>query len=584
MKVLYLRGLGNHRCGHGTEEYNAKMVRKEQKPGRKSKSQPRPVSSLLKRRAEKVSTVHRQAVTYLEAGLPGEARRICEAFLQRYPRHAGILNLGGVACFQCGEGSRGIQMLEAALVEDPEFTDAFNNLGNVFKALGRLAEAEQQYRQAIEIDHYHADAHFNLAMVIEIGGRLAEAEEAYRTVLNIQPGFVPAYQGLGNVLKILGRLDESLAVHNQLLALAPGHVDGHNNRGTVLFEMSSLDAALKAYSEALSLQPGHADAAYNSGVALQEMGRFDEAIRYYRQALEARPGYVEVHVNLGYALHQTGKIDEAQVAYENAIKLAPDHAQAHVNLGDLYLDQEDLGSAGALCDRYLDAHPGDSALLAFKSIVLDELGNGDAMRKLVDYTSMVQPVSLEDQVGATALRNLNSILADHICAHPSLAVAPTSHTTRKGKHTGELLTGDPGPIAELEPLLRGAIEAFCAELPVAADHPFAIRRPSDYWLSLWAVVLNAQGHQVPHIHPSAWLSGVYYVEVPEIVSGSDDHAGWIEFGSRPQHFHARSDPAVRCFEPKEGLLLLFPSYIYHRTVPYGAEQRRISMAFDVIPA
>jgi len=455
VKVLYLRGLGNHRCGHGTEEYNAKMVRKEQKPGRKSKSQPRPVSSLLKRRAEKVSTVHRQAVTYLEAGLPGEARRICEAFLQRYPRHAGILNLGGVACFQCGEGSRGIQMLEAAL---------------------------------------------------------------------------------------------------------------------------------KAYSEALSLQPGHADAAYNSGVALQEMGRFDEAIRYYRQALEARPGYVEVHVNLGYALHQTGKIDEAQVAYENAIKLAPDHAQAHVNLGDLYLDQEDLGSAGALCDRYLDAHPGDSALLAFKSIVLDELGNGDAMRKLVDYTSMVQPVSLEDQVGTTALRNLNSILADHICAHPSLAVAPTSHTTRKGKHTGELLTGDPGPIAELEPLLRGAIEAFCAELPVAADHPFAIRRPSDYWLSLWAVVLNAQGHQVPHIHPSAWLSGVYYVEVPEIVSGSDDHAGWIEFGSRPQHFHARSDPAVRCFEPKEGLLLLFPSYIYHRTVPYGAEQRRISMAFDVIPA
>jgi len=100
-------------------------------------------------------------------------------------------------------------------------------------------------------------------------------------------------------------------------------------------------------------------------------------------------------------------------------------------------------------------------------------------------------------------------------------------------------------------------------------------------MSLWAVVLNAQGHQVPHIHPSAWLSGVYYVEVPEIVSGSDDHAGWIEFGSRPQHFHARSEPAVRYFEPKEGLL--FPSYIYHRTVPYDAEQRRISMAFDVIP-
>jgi len=226
--------------------------------------------------------------------------------------------------------------------------------------------------------------------------------------------------------------------------LAPGHADGHNNRGTVLFEMFQLDAALKAYSEALSLQPGHADAAYNSGVALQEKGRFEEAIQYYRQALEARPGYVEVHVKLGCTLHQTGKIDQAHAAYENAIKLAPDHAQAHVNLGDLYLDQGDLESAEALCDRYLDAHPGDSALLAFKTIVLYELGNGDAMRKLVDYTSMVQPVSLEDQVGATALRNLNSTLADHICAHPSLAVAPTSHATREGKHTG-----DPVPLPNL---------------------------------------------------------------------------------------------------------------------------------------
>jgi len=192
VKVLYLRSLGNHRYGQGAEEYNAKMARKQQKPGRKSKNQPRPVSSLLKRRTEKVSTVHRQAVTYLEAGLPDEARRICEAFLQRYPRHAEILNLGGVACFQCGEGSRGVQMLEAALLEDPESTDAFNNLGNVFKALGRLTEAEEQYQRAIEIDPHHADAHFNLAMVIEISGRLAEAEEAYRTVLNIQPGFVPA--------------------------------------------------------------------------------------------------------------------------------------------------------------------------------------------------------------------------------------------------------------------------------------------------------------------------------------------------------------------------------------------------------
>ncbi|HIM87207.1 MAG TPA: hypothetical protein EYM51_01225 [Gammaproteobacteria bacterium] len=141
-----------------------------------------------------------------------------------------------------------------------------------------------------------------------------------------------------------------------------------------------------------------------------------------------------------------------------------------------------------------------------------------------------------------------------------------------------------GPVAELEQLLRSAIDEFCSQLPVSAEHPFAARKPDDYWLTLRSVVMHTQSHQVPHIHPSAWLSGVYYVEVPEVVLAGDSNGGWIEFGSRPSHFHARSEPLVEIIQPEEGLLLLFPSYFYHRTIAHEADQRRISMAFDVVPA
>ena len=30
-------------------------------------------------------------------------------------------------------------------------------------------------------------------------------------------------------------------------------------------------------------------------------------------------------------------------------------------------------------------------------------------------------------------------------------------------------------------------------------------------------------------------------------------------------------------------MLLFPSYIYHRTVPFEGAETRISIAFDVVP-
>ena len=36
--------------------------------------------------------------------------------------------------------------------------------------------------------------------------------------------------------------------------------------------------------------------------------------------------------------------------------------------------------------------------------------------------------------------------------------------------------------------------------------------------------------------------------------------------------------------PEEGMLIVFPSYIYHRTMPYGSDDPRISIAFDIGPA
>ena len=105
-------------------------------------------------------------------------------------------------------------------------------------------------------------------------------------------------------------------------------------------------------------------------------------------------------------------------------------------------------------------------------------------------------------------------------------------------------------------------------------------------MTAWSIVLQGGGgYQAAHIHPSAWLSGVYYPRVPEIV---DDHgaeqAGWIEFGQPSEEFHWSRPPPLRAIRPESGLLVLFPSYFFHRTIPYDTDGTRISVAFDVLPA
>lgn len=525
-----------------------------------------------------------QITALLQGGRAGEARALCQSLLAEQPREHRLLNLAAIACFETGDASTALTLLETAIEHCPDFVDAHNNLGNVLKAEGDLLRAESAYRRAIEIAPTYFDAHFNLGIVLEAMGRPGEARESYRKALDIQPDFLPAYLNAGNACKALGEFDEALAYYRWVLEVAPHHVDALNNMGAVFYELTRHDDAESTYRKALEIEPGHADTLYNLGVLLHDLERYDEAVDAFEHAIAVRPHYTECFVNLGYTMHKLGRLDDAERAYQHAIELDPHHAQAHANLGDLQLSRGEPTAALALSDSFLGRHPGDTAMLAFKTIALRESGDAAGARALADLDTYLHTAELEIPKAFADRDAFNAALAEHICAHPSLVDAPASHATRKGKHSGELLVEPRGPMAGWESSLRRAIETYRSALDASAAHPFVVSMPARYRLTAWSVVLESQGHQMPHIHPSAWMSGVYYVQIPEAVSAStQDTAGWIEFGQPPDHFHTRVAPELRLVKPQAGMLVLFPSYFYHRTIPFEASGRRISIAFDVLP-
>ncbi|MDP6574014.1 MAG: tetratricopeptide repeat protein [Rhodospirillales bacterium] len=529
------------------------------------------------------SVLLRRAVEFHQAGHIDEARGLCRQILAVEPKHPDALNLNAMISCQSGNVREGIKQFKAALAERPEFVEARNNLGNAFKALGRFEEAEKAYRQALEINPDYADAHYNLGVLMETAGRRTEAEAAYRRAVKLRPDFAAAHLALGNVAKSLGRLDEAVVAYRRAVALGPDLADAHNNLGTALQELGEHEAAEGAYRKATALDPAHADASYNLGVVLQETERFEEAMAAYADALRAAPGHTGAHVNRGYALKKLGRLDEAVDAYRRAIDLAPDYDKARVNLGDALLERGEPEAALAVCDAYLRDYPGNTSVLAFKAIVLDELGERARTRHLVDFGRLVRPTQFSTAAGFDSLADFNGALSRHVLDHPSLTLAPASHATRLGKHSGELLVEPKGPMAVFEGMLRGAVEEYLAALTPEASHPFLANAPRRFGLSAWSIVLEGHGYQVPHIHPAAWLSSVYYVKVPDIVEAPGrGHAGWIEFGRPAADFQCTVEPELRLFQPGEGLLLLFPSYFHHRTVPFESPQTRISISTDVL--
>ena len=136
---------------------------------------------------------------------------------------------------------------------------------------------------------------------------------------------------------------------------------------------------------------------------------------------------------------------------------------------------------------------------------------------------------------------------------------------------------------ELERLLREAISYYVRELSVEPDHAFLRNMPSQRKLMVQANVLDSGGYLVPHVHPAGWLTGVYYVNLPASVEADpQDRSGWLQFGRPPETINHVHPPPSRQLRPRQGMLVLFPSYFYHSTIPFVGDTPRISLGIDVL--
>jgi ectoine hydroxylase-related dioxygenase (phytanoyl-CoA dioxygenase family) len=85
------------------------------------------------------------------------------------------------------------------------------------------------------------------------------------------------------------------------------------------------------------------------------------------------------------------------------------------------------------------------------------------------------------------------------------------------------------------------------------------------------------------MHHQGWLSSAFYVATPEGALEREDRQGWLRLGQPP--FRTEPEmPAELFVRPKPGRLVLFPSYMWHGTKPFRTEERRTTIAFDLIPA
>ena len=184
------------------------------------------------------------------------------------------------------------------IYEFPNHHLAWKVLGALFEQTSRNYEALNANQTAVSLAPQDSEAHCNLGNIYRKLGKLDEAEASYRQAIVLKADLIPAHNNLGATFRELGRLDEAEACFKKIIFLSPQDADAHSNLGNTQRELGKWKEAEASLTKAIALKPDDADAHNNLGITLQELGKLEDAEAHVTKATRLKPDFAKAHRNL----------------------------------------------------------------------------------------------------------------------------------------------------------------------------------------------------------------------------------------------------------------------------------------------
>ena len=258
--------------------------------------------------------------------------KYAQALSKRYPKSFTIWNILAISKSKIQLFDEAIEAYKKVLLINPNYAEAYNNMGNAFTKQGKFDKAIETYKKALLINPHYPEALNNIGTVLKKQGKLNNSLEYYKKAIEFKANYVNAYYNMGNVLSDLGEFEEAIRIFKKGLSLKPNFAEIYNNMGNIFHHQGKLNEAIETFKKAILYKSNYLEAYINLGVALKDKGLFQKAIDIFNFVLSIKPDSVETHINLGNIFHDIGKLDNAKTVFKKAILVDPNYAEAHQNL------------------------------------------------------------------------------------------------------------------------------------------------------------------------------------------------------------------------------------------------------------
>ena len=489
-----------------------------------------------------------RAISASEAGLGAEALKAVDNALGRFSNDPRLIAIKAMILKNLERTEESIVWFEKAVAADPERGLTRYNQAVALRAAYRCDEACDAFEQARRLGLKGAEFHSNFAAAALEAMKVDLAETLYRQALDEDPTHDEARRGLTRLI-LEYRSGDGAFDHYRAFA----------ERNT------ALPAAYMAWAKALI-----------------NNRRYAEAVDVADRGVAANPSAAELRAVRAYAGGLVGDASKALAELEQIFAGAPLEQQTLMVQVAFRAGQFDR--AARILERKVAVDPTDQtswSMLGLAWRLLDD----PREHWLCDYDRLVmtaEVVPVDGHAGARAYADEVAAMLDplHVAMHE-----PGDQSLRGGTQTsGKLFARPHRAIGEFRQAIERAAAEQIARLPDDPAHPFLSRKSTAFTFSgSWSVRLSPEGHHVSHVHPEGWMSSAYYARLPaDTADEGKGHDGWIQFGKPPEHFGIDLPPR-RVVQPVPGRLVLFPSYLWHGTIPFQSGDR-LTAAFDYLPA
>ncbi len=561
------------------------------------------------------------AMCQAQTGDTAGAERSFRKALRRSSDHPLILTNFGQMLRRAGRATEALPVLEKATRHSSGLAPAWLALGRAANAAGRPGRAVEALEKFLKLKPESAEGWYELGQAQKARELYESAYEALKRAVELAPG-EPVYDfALGVCERLLGHPEQALACYAR--ASDKGLQDPqllNAQVGALLDQGQSQQAMQRAWSlvrQHPEFTPGYetlADLLWEYGDA-----ETPDPEQVFREAIAHRRDDRELKLALAGFLIKARRHDKAVELIESMRDSEQDPTLELLLAGAL----EACGKTAESGRIYHALHTrlGDSSARFLNAYARHLLRVGEwkqAERRAMAATR----IAPEDQEAwaylATAWRLLGDPREEWLCDYDNIIAVmevpppgeyrnsthhladlqatldglhrarrePIQQSLRGGSQTPGRLFGRSQPvIAATQRALTGTIESWLARLPRSDDHPFRSRNTGRIrYTGSWSVKLWSAGNHVNHIHHEGWISSAYYVALPPSVAaapaGESGNAGCIQFGQPPDELGLNLEPR-RIIRPRVGHLALFPSYMWHGTVPFEDQQPRMTIAFDM---